>query len=361
MDDYKTIATINSEHNIFLVMHEPTRKIYIKKILDIYNRSVYDYLFNNPVKNVPRIMEVSEDNNHLTIIEEYISGETLQDKINYGTLTLKDIFKYMYELCHILKSLHSLELPVIHRDIKPSNVIISNCGCTFLIDFNAAKYYSDKASTDTVLLGTSGYAAPEQYGFGASTIQTDIYSLGILLGNLLDCIDTNSNNKDCICKLRTIISKATEIDHTKRYKSVSSFYHELKKCDIFSKKEIEFEKSALFDIIPDKIRRFLPPGYRTCTPYKMLLATLFYIFIVWMCVSMTFEKVTALQAVTMRIIIFCLSLSVVFGSFNYMNLYNLIPLCKSDNIFIKLLGILLLDLLLLAIIFFFGIIAYSCV
>ncbi|MGN0317842.1 MAG: protein kinase [Lachnospira sp.] len=361
MDDYKTIATINSEHNIFLVMHEPTRKIYIKKILEIYNRSVYDYLLNNPIKNVPRIMDVYEEDNHLTVIEEYISGETLQDKINYGMLSLKDIFKYTYDLCLILESLHSLEPPVIHRDIKPSNVIISNCGCTYLIDFNAAKYYSDKATTDTVLLGTSGYAAPEQYGFGASTIQTDIYSLGILLGNLLDCIEVTPDNKNCINRLKTIINTATQIDHTKRYKSVSDLCHELKKCDIFRKKEKEPLRHDFSNIIPDKIKRFILPGYRTCTPYKMLFATLYYIFIVWMCVAMTFEKATVPQAVTMRIIIFCLSLSVVFGSFNYLNLYNLMPLCKSDNIFIRLLGILLLDLLLVVIIFFFGIIAYSCV
>ena len=54
----------------------------------------------------------------------------------------------------------------------------------FLLDFNAAKFFSTSTTEDTVLLGTKGYAAPEQYGFGASTPKTDIYAVGILLNEL---------------------------------------------------------------------------------------------------------------------------------------------------------------------------------
>lgn len=81
--------------------------------------------------------------------------------------------------------MHSYYLPIIHRDIKPSNVIVTNDGIVKLLDMNAAKYYKGNAEEDTHLIGTVGYAAPEQYGFGESSVQTDIYALGVLLNYLI--------------------------------------------------------------------------------------------------------------------------------------------------------------------------------
>lgn len=91
----------------------------------------------------------------------------------------------MYDLCEILEKLHSVTPPIVHRDTKPSNIIITNYEHVVLLDFNAAKYFADTDTADTILLGTKGYAAPEQYGFGSSTPQTDIYALGILLKELV--------------------------------------------------------------------------------------------------------------------------------------------------------------------------------
>ena len=84
---------------------------------------------------------------------------------------------------------HLFQIPaIIHRDIKPSNIIITAYNRAVLLDFNAAKYYSCQSTEDTVLLGTQGYASPEQYGFGSSSPQTDIYSMGILFRELLNSI-----------------------------------------------------------------------------------------------------------------------------------------------------------------------------
>lgn len=137
---------------------------------------------------IPRIIEYLEEDNRLILIEEYISGCSLQDMIDDGKLSLTDIFCYMLELCNILEILHAHSPAIIHRDIKPSNIIITNYNKAVLLDFNAAKYYSEQEK-DTMLLGTQGYAAPEQYGFGASSPQTDIYSLGILLKEMTTSIN----------------------------------------------------------------------------------------------------------------------------------------------------------------------------
>ena len=76
--------------------------------------------------------------------------------------------------------------PIIHRDIKPSNIMITEQNHVVLLDFNAAKLYTNASTNDTVLLGTKGYAAPEQYGFGSSSPQTDIYAIGVLIKEAAD-------------------------------------------------------------------------------------------------------------------------------------------------------------------------------
>lgn len=172
---YKTIAGINEQHNVYLVQHSEAGHICIKKILDVYNSNIYEYLYNNHIQGTPRIIDYYEDNNRLIVIEEYISGCSLQDKINNSTLTINDITTYVTDLCNILEKLHSVNPSIIHRDIKPSNIIITEYNHAVLLDFNAAKYFSPTANEDTTLLGTQGYAAPEQYGFGSSSPKTDIY------------------------------------------------------------------------------------------------------------------------------------------------------------------------------------------
>lgn len=93
---------------------------------------------------IPRIIEYLEEDNRLILIEEYISGCSLQDMIDDGKLSLTDIFCYMLELCNILEILHAHSPAIIHRDIKPSNIIITNYNKAVLLDFNAAKYYSEQ-------------------------------------------------------------------------------------------------------------------------------------------------------------------------------------------------------------------------
>ena len=58
---YKTITTINEPHHIYLVQHTETKKLYIKKILDVYNIAVYEYLYKNPIMGIPRIIEYLEE------------------------------------------------------------------------------------------------------------------------------------------------------------------------------------------------------------------------------------------------------------------------------------------------------------
>ena len=137
---YKPIAAINEPHHVYLVQHQETKKIAIKKVLNVYNLAVYAELYRNPIAGTPRIINYYEEAGQLTVIEEYISGTSLQDKISHADIAPSDMLQYMLDLCAILEQLHQHNPAIIHRDVKPSNVIITSYNRAVLLDFNAAKY-----------------------------------------------------------------------------------------------------------------------------------------------------------------------------------------------------------------------------
>ena len=99
---YQNIATLNEAHQVYLVKHRETGKIYVKKILTRYNLSIYRAIQPHPITGVPKVIELYEEDHILTVIEEYISGDTLQDRIQTGILTESEICHYISELCAIL-------------------------------------------------------------------------------------------------------------------------------------------------------------------------------------------------------------------------------------------------------------------
>ena len=214
---YQEIAVLNEEHHISVVQHRETKKIYVKKLLTVYNGEVYRRLQQLDLEGVPRIREFLEGEGQAVLIEEYISGDTLQEKIDACRLTEKDIRRYTGELCRILNSLHQQEPPMIHRDIKPSNIIITPEDRVVLIDFNAAKSYTPGKAEDTMLIGTKGFAAPEQYGFGSSSPLTDIYGMGVLIRELTGRIRVYEKVPEIYEK---VIQRCTQMNPEDRYQSV---------------------------------------------------------------------------------------------------------------------------------------------
>jgi hypothetical protein len=329
ISDCQTIASINNEHNIYLVQHSQTRKIYIKKILAVYNLHIYEYLQNHRITGIPALYDMSEENGQLTIIEEFISGTPLSEIMDSCALSIGSITRYICELCDILEQLHSVHPPIIHRDIKPSNIIITPYDHVVLLDFNAAKYMSSQSNSDTVLLGTKGYAAPEQYGFGASTPQTDIYALGILLKELSSACPAPTTI------FSSIIDKCTQMNPADRMENVTQLKAEIQKLQSFyAEKPLKTSQDL----------RLTPPGFRTKTPWKMFTACVGYLFIFWLCLSVEATNVNTVQLWIQRIICLVIMLSIVGCSTNYCNVQRFVPLCTSPHRFIRYLGILLLNL-----------------
>ena len=325
---YRTAAVINESHKVYLVQHRDTGKFYVKKILDVYSRDIYDYLYRHPVTGTPAIVCLCEEEGKLTVIEEFVSGKPLQEIIAGRNLSREDILSYMLDLCSILEQLHGAEPAIIHRDIKPSNILITAYNRAVLLDFNAAKFYSSDSAEDTMLLGTKGYAAPEQYGFGSSSPQTDIYSLGVILKEMTGVLAEPAQD------LMTVAEKCTRLDPSGRFKNVS----ELKNILAGEEKE-EGTKDGKRSPL-----RFLPPGFRTLNPGHMVPAILVYGLIFWLC--LTLESNNSYGAVKWfeRLVVLAMMLSVIAGCFNYLDIQSLFAPCRSSSRPVRYLGIALLVL-----------------
>lgn len=180
---YQDLDHIGDRPDIILVRRQENGRKYIKKLLTTYNRSIYDYLKENPIDHMPKIHEIFESNNYLIVIEEYIEGKNISDILEDGVIPKDRAVDIAISVCRILNDLHSLPTPIIHRDIKPSNIMVTTENEIYLLDMNVAKWYDPDKTDDTMYMGTQYYAAPEQVGYGlsASSAKSDIYALGILL------------------------------------------------------------------------------------------------------------------------------------------------------------------------------------
>ena len=214
---YEEVGFINDRQDIILVKKIDTDDLYVKKILSTYNIGVYKFLAENPVECMPRIYGVYEGKAYLVVIEEYIKGDLLSDIIGNRTLDEKKAIDIARQLCVILNQLHSFDEPVIHRDVKPSNVIVNGDGKVYLLDFNAAKLFKEGEIEDTRLLGTFHYAAPEQLGYGwsASSVKADVYSLGVLLNVM---VTGKLPKEKCISgPLGDVVVKCVNLNPEERY------------------------------------------------------------------------------------------------------------------------------------------------
>lgn len=182
---------------------------YIRKVLT-GQHPVYEVLKDNPHPCLPRLLDVIISEDSTTVLEEYIEGQSL------GTVKLskRQFSTVVRELCSVLTFLHGKG--IIHRDIKPSNILLTGDGHIRLIDFDIARMHKDDLKQDTRLLGTRGFASPEQYGFSQTDERTDIYALGITLKLLL----TEMNQKN---RYKKILRKCTNLDPDKRYQTVEQF------------------------------------------------------------------------------------------------------------------------------------------
>lgn len=186
-----------------------------------YQKSVLAYAKLKSIShpNIPTVFDVLDFEDGQIIFEEFIDGITVAEVLEQGNYTYHGAKKIIEGVAQALLALR--ELDVVHRDIKPENIIVTRGGAVKLIDFNAARIHTNGKQKDTVVLGTVGYAPPEQYGISQSDQKSDIYSLGVLLNVMLTGV--HPSKKLAQGKAGKIVLKCTQIDPNHRYDNIEKF------------------------------------------------------------------------------------------------------------------------------------------
>lgn len=135
--------------------------------------------------NIVEVYDVGEEDGQYYIVMEYIEGKTLKQLLyKRGALTLPEVIDIMTQLTDGLA--HAHEAYIIHRDIKPQNIMIEDNGTIKITDFGIAMAVNATQFTQTnSVMGTVHYLPPEQANGKSATVKSDIYSLGILMYELL--------------------------------------------------------------------------------------------------------------------------------------------------------------------------------
>ncbi|MBO5066015.1 MAG: serine/threonine protein kinase [Clostridia bacterium] len=208
------------EKSIVLLRHKVLEKDMICRKFK-GNAEAYKILNGIIFPTLPQIYEVTKAEGKIIVLEEFIKGVTVADILSNGLFNERGVKKIIRDLCDALTVIHSYG--IIHRDIKPENIMITDEGSVKLIDFDAARLFKNGQSKDTKIIGTTGYAAPEQFGLAQSDERTDIFAVGVLMNVMLT--GEHPSQKIYKGKLSKTIEKCIQIDPKKRYRSAE----ELKK------------------------------------------------------------------------------------------------------------------------------------
>ena len=199
--------------SIRLLRHRKTGK---KFILRQFHGcpDVYDQLLRISCANLPDVYEVAAKDGETLVLEEYIEGDTLGRLLQGALFSVRETQDIVTQVC---QALWVLSMGAVHRDIKPENIILRRRDA-ILIDFDAARIHKPAVETDTQILGTVGFAAPEQYGISQFDLRADIYSLGVLINVML----TGEHPSRALApgRMGRIVERCTRVNPAKRYKNV---------------------------------------------------------------------------------------------------------------------------------------------
>lgn len=332
-----------------------------EKIYPYLNEEVYHTLMTHPVNGIPRIHSVERVAEGYLVRQEFVAGVTLTEMLKqsgsahymvmqgssdhdtmaqsgsasdsmtqsscdhdpsldpahygdsaHGLFEPAEAAQFVLELCKILKQLHGLG--IVHGDLKPDNILIAQKdGRIHLIDFNASHMIVKKRGRDTVMLGTPGFASPEQYGFSRSDERSDIYAIGQLLNFMITgCYTQQKLTQEPI---QNVIRKCAQIDPKWRYQNIDILVFELKQ----------------YETAGHEKRKMLPPGFRTRRGWKMIIGGLGYIFGTVFAASLSVENTYSAPvqffAKTWYILMFYVFTAVVM---NYMDINEIFPFARKS-------------------------------
>lgn len=279
LSQYKAIRQLNDENTVVLCYDISNDKTCVKKIVNKTAFEIYKQIVDIKSDFLPEIYEIFEYENDYIIVEEYIKGNSIEEIINEkGNLSESEALKYMLDICNALEEVHNKN--IVHRDVSPDNVIISENNKAVLLDFDIARMGGKNKTTDTTILGTAGFASPEQFDFAQTDRRSDIYSLGVLLNYMLTghILQSDIYGKE---PFKTIILKATQIDPHFRYENILDMKEDIYKCikvigDSSKFEDINYINGSSKNKSGNKFKLNRIPGFRTGNPQRMVIAACIY-------------------------------------------------------------------------------------
>src|SRR5918911_4490299 len=204
---------------------------------------------NHP--HIVQIIDAGEEDDTPYIVFEYVEGETLKQRIRrLGRLGVPEALAYAIEVARALHAAH--ERHIVHRDVKPQNVLIDAEGSAKVTDFGIARTLDeDGLTSDGRVLGTTDYVSPEQALGHPVGPQSDIYSLGIVLFEMLtgdvpfhgenqvavamkhvreDLPDVQKRRPDVSAALAAVLDRMTCRDLNRRHRSAAQLIDDLEEA-----------------------------------------------------------------------------------------------------------------------------------
>jgi eukaryotic-like serine/threonine-protein kinase len=247
---------------------------------------------NHP--HVVGVIDAGEDDGTPYIVFEYVEGETLKDRIRrYGRLPVGEAVAYAIEIARALGAAHDHQ--IVHRDVKPQNVLIDEEGMAKVTDFGIARSLTEEGLTaDGRVLGTTDYVSPEQALGQDVGPQSDLYSLGVVLFEMLtgdvpfhgenqvavamkhvreELPDVLMRRPEVSSALASVVDRATAKELDRRYQSDRDFIADLEEVlaiETARSGQATGEATAVIRTLPSSARRRLPLRMRH--PVRLLVA-----------------------------------------------------------------------------------------
>lgn len=206
-------------------------------------------VFSLEHENIVRVTDIGYDESAYYMVMEFVEGSTLKALIDRRKrLNEKETAEYALQVCSALSAAH--KKGIIHRDIKPHNVLIDNSGRLKLTDFGIAKSVASKEDEEDKVIGSVHYISPEQAQGERVDARSDIYSLGIMMYEMLTGVLPHTGGKtvsvalkhineqitppieldgEISLSLNNIILKATQKNKRNRYQSAADLKKDLLK------------------------------------------------------------------------------------------------------------------------------------
>lgn len=207
---------------------------------------------------LPRIVDIIDNGVTIYVVMDYIEGESLDKILNeYGSQPEDKVIEWAMQIADALSYLHSQKPPIIYRDMKPANVMLKPEGNIKIIDFGIAREYKEQNLADTTVLGTKGYAPPEQYS-GQTDPRSDIFALGMTMHHLLTGVDPRNGeayapvrqwNPELSEGIEIIIDKCVQPAAENRYQNCADLMYDLEHPDLITRGFKKQQKRKLWSFL----------------------------------------------------------------------------------------------------------------